>query len=276
MPAPNSMLELQNLIKNIVVVDGTTVTFNFADVSIKDNIIQLNKSDNYDLNTGTAGIEIDRLTDEQVMLLWDEAVKAFKLQKGQSLTDINFRKHQTGWKDLVGIPVIPQKALAGTAPLWMDTGNGFWAYSFSDEIETYVYSDFHQLHDIKIGSKMYPHIHWMPTSNHTGNVVWKIEYVHAKGHAQQESLSTQAGTTIYIVDSGNGIIGEHIVSETSESDAFIAPEIDSIIRFKVSRDVDNPLDTYYGNVFLLLTDLHYEADRIASLNKSPDFYGADG
>lgn len=266
-----NMFELQNLIKHIVVVDGDRVTFNFADVDIKDNILVINKNSTHDLATGETGLAFDRLTSDQVKFLWDEAISAFKLQKGVKLTDLHYIHNQGGWEDLVSQPIVATGGRPGERPLWMDTGNGLYGYSFSDNLISYAYGYFNILHDISVGSNIYPNIHWAPLGYDTGTVVWKIEYVHAKGHGQAESLVAPL-TTIYSSDSGNGIIGEHIISECSDLESFLTPEPDSLVKIRVSRDINNVLDTYYGNVILEQINLHYFADRHHTPEKSPDFY----
>ena len=266
-----NMFELQNLIKHIVVVEGNRVTFNFADVDIKDNILTINKNTAYNTTTGTTGLEFDRLTEDQVKIMWDEAVSAFKIQKGANLTDMHFIHDQGGWNDLIGQIFVPPKGKPGDHPLWIDIGNGTFGWSFSDDLTNYIYVDYHIKHDIKVGSDIYPHIHWLPMGYDTGNVCWKVDWVQAKGHQQGESLAAATSTCI-ISGTANGIIGEHMISECSDLEAFAVNEVDSVVRVRISRDVDNVLDTYYGNVVLLLADLHYQADRQHTPEKSPNFY----
>jgi hypothetical protein len=272
-----SMFELQNLIKHIIVTDGDRVVFNFDDVDIKDNILELNKNETHDLSTGSAGININRFGSDSVSILWEESEQAFTFRKNGSLVDIQFNSNTgsteptSGWKDLISPLSASNSGDTTKAPIWADPGNGIWCWHFADERDQEMYVDFHIMHDIKPGSKIYPHIHWMPLSYSTGLAKWKIEYVHAKGHQQNESL-TGAVSSMIVEASGKGLIGEHMVTECSDLQAFVAPEVDSIIRFKITRLGADAGDTFYGSVGGLMADIHYESDRDHTINKAPDFY----
>lgn len=274
-----SMMELQNLIKNIIVSNGERITFDFNHVDIKDNVIEINKNDTYDNVNGTAGISIDRNGADPVTIMWDEQEGAFEFKQGGNLAKVKFSadsvavpEGEEGWKDLISSLSASNSGNPETSPLWADPGNGMWCWEFADDKQNECYADFHLTHDIKVGSKMYPHIHWMPLSYSTGTVRWKFEYIYAKGHQQGESF-LGSPTTFYVEMNSNGIKGEHMISESDDLQAFVAPEIDSIIRIRVTRDATHPNDTFYGSVGGLMIDLHYESDRDATPNKAPNFYG---
>jgi hypothetical protein len=133
---------------------------------------------------------------------------------------------------------------------------------------------FHINHDYKLGSKIYPHIHWCPMSYSTGNVKWTIEYVVAKGHNQNESL-IGVTTSFSLIAAGKGLIGEHMVTECSEEQAFVVDEPDTLVRLRVYRDSTNAQDTFYGSVMGLMVDFHFQSDRETTPQKSPDFYIED-
>ncbi len=177
----------------------------------------------------------------------------------------------TGWKDNVVSLNAMNMGDPSYSPIFADSGNGIWGLCFSDDNTNYAYCDFHINHDYKIGSKIYPHIHWMPLSHSTGKVKWVFEYIFAKGHGQNESL-TDATTTFSILQAGKGLVGEHMVCECSDEQTFIVSEPDTIVRLKVYRDGASPDDTFYGSVVGLMMDFHYQSDRETTPNKSPDFY----
>ena len=130
---------------------------------------------------------------------------------------------------------------------------------------------FHIKHDIKPGSYIYPHVHWSTDGVGSGDVEWVLSYDVAKGH-NQEAFS--AGSSISVVQTASGTAWQHMITEASDAQAFIAPEIDSLIFMTVTRGStsDTYPDTGTGGVFGLYVDLHYQKDRFGTPNKAPDFY----
>jgi hypothetical protein len=144
---------------------------------------------------------------------------------------------------------------------------------------------FHITHNIKPGSKMYPHVHWSTdgtaaTSGVSDIVEWEIDYQVAKGHQQEEFTDqTQIVMTqsVYNDNSGgptNPDAWHHYITEASDAQAITAPEVDSLIIMRVRRGSTS--DTYdntgSGHVFGLYVDFHYIKDRFGTPFKSPDFY----
>lgn len=130
---------------------------------------------------------------------------------------------------------------------------------------------FHIRHSIKRGSLVYPHIHWSTDGTSSGNVEWVISYEIAKGH-QQEEFAAQ--TPITLVQTANANAWHHHIVEASDAQAFVAPEVDSLILMRITRGSTS--DTYTnaggGHVFGLYADLHYQKDRFGTPQKSPNFY----
>jgi hypothetical protein len=178
----------------------------------------------------------------------------------------------TGWKDNIVQLSSMNSGDILQAPLLADTGDGMWSYLFRDDGYNYVFADIHINHDYKPGTKVYPHLHWTPLSTSTGTVRWSMEYKFARGHGQGDSFLIPP-TVLVIEQNGKGLTGEHMVAECSDSDAFIVPEPDTIVRIKVARDGSHANDTFYGSVAGLMLDLHYQSDRETTVNKAPDFYG---
>lgn len=176
-----------------------------------------------------------------------------------------------GWKDNIVTLNAGNMGDPSHSPIFADSGNGIWGLCFSDDNINYAYCDFHINHDYKIGSKIYPHIHWIPLSYSTGNVKWVFEYIFAKGHGQSETLIGST-TSIVVIQAGKGLIGEHMVAECSDSQAFIVQEPDTVVRVKIYREGTSIEDTFYGSVIGLMMDFHYQSDRESTPNKSPDFY----
>lgn len=169
-----------------------------------------------------------------------------------------------GWKDC-SVSFNTGKS-AADSPDWKDIGNGIYAWHFDDRRSEGIHLSFHATQDYEVGTKVYPHIHWMPMSNSTGSVVWKMKYTIAKGYGQGEALTGDVDT-IEISQHANGISGEHLVVETSENQAFQVPEAGSVVMMHVYRDGMNPNDTFVGDVVGISINLDYYSKRVSNPNK---------
>lgn len=176
------------------------------------------------------------------------------------------------WKDLIGEFNI-KNISGGNNPTWATLFDNLQGLSFSGSTMNQVWVDFHIPHDYALGTKVYPHIHFMPLSNNSGNVRWGIEYSIAKGHGQQ---SFPATTTIYVTQTvpANSRY-KHFIIETDDNNAINSLNIepDSFIRTRIFRDANNSLDTHSAAVNAWQCDLHYQAERIGTMNRKPNFFG---
>lgn len=173
-----------------------------------------------------------------------------------------------GWQDNVA-DFSSGTSSPSKEPTFEDMGNGLFCYSFAVGDDRFI--SFHIEHDILVGSKAYAHVHWCPeTTMVAGETVsWDFKFVAPKGHQQGESFfdPTTNINFSYTAD-GTEIAGEHMITECSEQQAFIIPEIDSIVYAQVIRGPG----TYSGGVFGIKSDLHYQMGRLSTKNKAPNFY----
>lgn len=190
------------------------------------------------------------------------------------IVDANGRAYQqarseqnAGWSDYL-TSISTGRVPPANAPSWASFGpsGNLNAYSFS-EGDYIALSGFHINHDIKVGSKIYPHVHWSTDGTSTGLVEWELEFTYCAGHNQ---ANFPAPTTVTVGEAAAGTAWRHMVTEVSVGDAFTAPEVDSIILMRVKRNSTSPTNT--DAVFGLFVDLHVEIDRAATPSKSPDFY----
>lgn len=91
-------------------INGTTTTVNSTDVAISDNIFVLNKDEvGAGVSLGTAGIEIKRGSEQDVMLYWDEATDTWRAHHnpgaGLVVDALSFQGHQHVLADLTDITV---------------------------------------------------------------------------------------------------------------------------------------------------------------------------
>lgn len=173
-----------------------------------------------------------------------------------------------GWRDLTS-ELFTRGGAA--SPSIAQFRNGIYLYAFPSNQMKEVFVQFHIDHDYKLGSNLYPHIHWAAnTTTATGNVRWGFEYSVAKGHGQQAFGATTIIYSSYTFTSNQQYI--HHVSEVSDGDAISGANIepDSVVLMRIFRDVDN--DNFADTVFGITADIHYQADRYCTKNKAPNFY----
>jgi hypothetical protein len=202
----------------------------------------------------------------------------YREDKGSSLTyvegDHNFHELDArtaiGWRDnIVQLDVQPGNPNSAALNIFRD---GIRAYNFYSGQMTEGFAAFHIDHDYALDTKIYPHLHWAIQSNEVGTVRWGIEYTVAKGHGQEPFGPT---TTIYIEQTTDGTPYKHMVGESSDEDAIdgllygIQP--DTLILARYFRDGEHPNDTLQADVFVFIVDLHYQANRLATPFKRPNF-----
>ena len=174
-----------------------------------------------------------------------------------------------GWSDYLSS--ISAAKVAGTnPPTWSNYRNGLFAYEFSATKLEEVWMNFHINHDFKLGSAIFPHVHWSPNTTGTGTVRWGIEYTISKGHQQ----SVFGATTIVYVEQTMGAANQysHQIAEVSTGISSAELEVDSVVMMRVFRDASHVNDTFTTAVFGLFVDLHVQVDRTSTLNKAPNFY----
>lgn len=176
------------------------------------------------------------------------------------------------WKDLLGELNI-RNLSGGNNPTWATIFDNIQGLIFSGSTMNQVWVDFHIGHDIALGTKIYPHIHWLPLNNIGGTVRWGIEYSVAKGHGQEAFHPT---VTVYVDHTfPANSYKKHMITEVPEVDAIPSTHIepDSFVKMRIFRDANNIADTYNYDIHAWYADLHYQAERIGTMNKAPNFYG---
>lgn len=199
-------------------------------------------------------------------------------QKGAPLTiseadgnveDLDTRT-KLGWRDnIVQLDVQPGNPDAPALNVFRD---GIHAFNFFAGEMSEAFASFHIDHDYALGTALYPHIHWAVNTTETGTIRWGIEYTLAKGHGQMAFGPT---TTVYVEQSSDGTQYKHYIAEVSDANAIPGTNIepDTLILCRFFRDGAHPNDTLAADAFVFCVDLHYQADRAATPNKVPNFYG---
>lgn len=196
--------------------------------------------------------------------------------KGAPLTpveaDANLTLLQTrtgdGWRD--NISSIDTRG-GGTAPQINLYRDGIYLYEFSADSMNEVFSNFHIDHDYKLGTMLYPHLHFVTTSNAAGVVRLGFEYTFAQGHGLG---SFPASTTLmldFTVPANSAHV--HFVAEMPEGQGIPGTGVDTdgVVLMRIFRDAAHSNDTFTGTIFGIIVDLHYQVDRYATKNRAPNF-----
>jgi len=114
-------------------------------------------------------------------------------------------------------------------------------------------------HSWKIGSTIYPHIHWEPVTTHVGNVLWRMEYKWTNiGGTEPGSW-----TPLDKLSATDGIAYKHQLSAFGPV-VGTGKTLSSIITIKISRIGGDGTDTFTGDALLKEFDIHYEMDSLGS------------
>ena len=176
----------------------------------------------------------------------------------------------TGWKDMLA-PLAAAGVPSSSAPTMTNFVVGTITrreYAFA--IDDYIFvQPFHVNHDIKPNGLAYIHVHWTTNGTSTATVKWQFEIARAKGHNQEAFAQV---TTITVEQAASGTAYRHMIAEIAANDALTLTEPDELILITLKRITNGGTDNA-DTVFGLMCDLHYQCDRAATLNKTPDFFG---
>jgi hypothetical protein len=193
----------------------------------------------------------------------------------QEDNDMIYPHRQPGWRDQLG--EIVTRGSGASDPAWTQIGaTDFYAYLFAGtgvQIKQFWHFS-HIQHDFMVGSKVYPHIHWIPGTSGAGNVVWNVSWTAARGHGR-DAFSFATPTTFQMIQAAPGVAYKHMIAEASDAQAvsISGMEPDTVICWRVWRDPADAGDTYAADVFSNFFDIHYQVDRVSTINKAPNFYG---
>jgi hypothetical protein len=171
-----------------------------------------------------------------------------------------------GWKDITSELVSRGGSSAPALTLFR---SNIYAYQFSATSIDQLYSTFHIPHDYAPGTAIYFHIHWSESAAVPSGVVrWGFEYTYSKGHGQAAFPVTQ---TVYAEQACTGQY-KHMVAEIATGILASEIEVDGLILVRIFRDYAHANDTSPNGSFAFTCDVHYQCDRIATINRAPNFY----
>jgi hypothetical protein len=174
----------------------------------------------------------------------------------------------TGWKDMLA-PLSAAGVPNANAPTLTNFVVGsITRREYAFEVNDFLYvQPFHVNHDAKPGGRAFLHIHWTTNGTSTNVVRWRFDIMRALGHNQANFAEV---SSITVEQAPHGTAYRHMVTETTTP--LILTEPDELIMVTVTR-ITNGATENPNTVFGLMVDLHYEADRHSTPNRSPNFFG---
>lgn len=145
------------------------------------------------------------------------------------------------------------------------SGPQIWFFKDNSSVEAMSFTV--QLpHSWKVGTEIFPHLHWMPKSTGTGNVEWNFEYTWVNYNSVTPEIFP-AITTSTVVSTGPFIAKTHLITPLTVSNVGIDgtnKTVSSILICRIWRKSDNTNDTYTADAGVLFVDFHYEMDTFGS------------
>lgn len=170
-----------------------------------------------------------------------------------------FNGTTTVWEDVrvPGNTVVKQS----TGPDDINPLGNLEVLGFADNATESVSFSIQLPHSYKLGSTIYPHVHWMPISTNTGDVRWGLEYSWA-----DYGTTFPSPTTIYVNDTAGGVANEHQFASfpSISAGANAGQQVSSMLICRLFREGGNAADTHSGDAAFLEFDIHIEIDTFGS------------
>ena len=234
-------------------------------------------SDNINLLTGTYTNSLMNIYDENYGTLVNfergncylTEPMSFNFYTGGSV-EINsrgflFSGDATFFDDLQGD--ITKTKTVGTRVTLNDTENTI-NFTNTSTLSDYVFLNFQMSHKWKIGSIIYPHIHWEQTLSTTPN--WLIQYRWQKQGGPKTTAWTNYKCDVNVFTYTSGTL-----NQISNNEGITPPDgagLSDIIEIRVIRDTANasglftPGNTYAATASITSIDIHYECSQLGSNN----------
>jgi len=130
------------------------------------------------------------------------------------------------------------------------TGPQIWVFRNNASVEAMSFTV--QLpHNWKQGTTIYPHIHWIPRANGTGNVQWNLDYTWVDIDG-----TFSATTTISGIATGPFTKDNHLLTNIGTGLVGTDKSYSSVLICRIWRDSSIGTDTYNGDAGGLTMDFH--------------------
>ena len=193
---------------------------------------------------------------EMQRAIWDLQAQINEYKKPQS------SYLARGWDD-VRVPGTSARNGASAPDLaaWLGAG-GLLVPRFNGGVTLeQVYFTIQMPHGYKLGTQVYPHVHWGPVDGNAGNVIWNLEY----SWVDQDQVSP-AAITIQATDAAAGVAWTHQYAAFPAITPTVVQGqgLSSMWICRLYRDPTLAGDTYGSDAAFLEFDIHYQFDTMGS------------
>ncbi len=164
------------------------------------------------------------------------------------------------WEDL-RVPVDSVKVTA-TNPATEAAYKGGLVLSFAKAATNVVYFTCQVPHAYKVGTNIYPHVHYVPKTTGAGAIVWQLTYSWANINGTFAAETTLPVTTTGALTADK----QHLTSFDPITGT--GKGISSMLICSLSRLGADAADTYDDVAYLLEFDFHYLSDDTGSKNET--------
>jgi hypothetical protein len=171
-----------------------------------------------------------------------------------------FQAYPTQWEDLR----VPVNALAPGAtpadPIIYGPGGNVRIRGFDGNVTVESMDFTAQLpHSYVQGTDLSAHVHWCPTTNNAGNVIWRLDYY----WVNIDGLIPVLGQIDTGAVAAGGTAWKHLLSEIHPHISGVGKTISSMLMCRIWRDPSGS-DTYPDDAGLLEVDFHFQVDSCGS------------
>lgn len=240
-------------------------------------------NDSGTLTIASASDPVTLYVEDLPVVLFVDGSHTIKLGGDSSYVEINssghmqFRKNATVWDDVRVAASHTTRGPGSTKPDAVAYKTTLMLYGFDDTSEESLHFVVQLPHGWKEGSRIYPHVHWLPsvaggTAPKT-TVKWALEYSWANHGLTFGSPATVSGYTP-LNDDNPLVADEHYMTPLKDGSGneYIdgaGKTISSMLICRIYRDAtDATYDTYVGDALLLEIDFHIECDTLGSDTES--------
>lgn len=222
----------------------------------------------------------DGLLTTKGVYFWNGTIWEKELTAGASSTNfvkiaddgtVTLNGSATTYTDLVVNPYVARNS-GVNAPGWtLFCAPGIYTWEYLEVDSKELFFTVQLPHDYKVGSRIFPHVHWSAISAlGTNTVFWELDYQWVN-HMTAFSQSSFATVTGYSLAGPARSVAayEHVITPLGDGSPTggidgTGKGISSILLCRLRRTATNTNDNFAASAFLLSFDFHYEIDSFGS------------
>jgi hypothetical protein len=165
------------------------------------------------------------------------------------------------WGELFVTPSAVRVNPVNTKPdygTWLFPGQ---TYSFDASSAESLYFHVEVPHNHRTGTALHAHVHWAPSTTHTGDCAWKIAWM---VQDVNDTFAFTAGDTLSVRDAGDGTANKHQYVELGEISMAGVSGVSAVLSGVLIRDAAMASDSFTGEAYYLDLGFHYQIDSFGS------------